>query len=168
MVILERAPSFGKGRYSYFLRRAKSTKKHALGRAKSCRWQVFVRRRPPKQGELWTEWARRPCFKESAKPCDPAVQNICRILSFNFRRFGQAVTCTTKGRFLCFEPVRKGSSSADARPVLYPKRMAERKLTGADFWWNLLLHVIFGLWKRQGFRFKREDSWIFIRYIFWE
>ena len=26
-----------------------------LGRAKSCRWQVFVRRRPPKQGELRTD-----------------------------------------------------------------------------------------------------------------
>ena len=33
----------------------KVTKKHVLGRAKSCRWQVFVRRRPPKQGELRTD-----------------------------------------------------------------------------------------------------------------
>ena len=34
-----------------------------LGRAKSCRWQVFVRRRPPKQGELRTDVSKATMFQ---------------------------------------------------------------------------------------------------------
>ena len=41
----------------------KVTKKHVLGRAKSCRWQVFVRRRPPKQGELRTDVSKATMFQ---------------------------------------------------------------------------------------------------------
>ena len=41
----------------------KVTKKHVLGRAKSCRWQVFVRRRPPKQGELRTDVSKVTMFQ---------------------------------------------------------------------------------------------------------
>ena len=35
-----------------------------LGRAKSCRWQVFVRRRPPKQGELRTDVSKATMFQD--------------------------------------------------------------------------------------------------------
>ena len=41
----------------------KVTKKHVLGRAKSCQWQVFVRRRPPKQGELRTDVSKATMFQ---------------------------------------------------------------------------------------------------------
>ena len=41
----------------------KVTKKHVLGRAKSCLWQVFVRRRPPKQGELRTDVSKATMFQ---------------------------------------------------------------------------------------------------------
>ena len=41
----------------------KVTKKHTLGRTKSCRWQVFVRRRPPKQGELRTDVSKATMFQ---------------------------------------------------------------------------------------------------------
>ncbi len=34
-----------------------------LGRAKSCRWQVFVRLRPPKQGELRTDVSKATMFQ---------------------------------------------------------------------------------------------------------
>ena len=34
-----------------------------LGRTKSCRWQVFVRRRPPKQGELRTDVSKATMFQ---------------------------------------------------------------------------------------------------------
>ena len=37
--------------------------KSMLGRAKSCRWQVFVRRRPPKQGELRTDVSKATMFQ---------------------------------------------------------------------------------------------------------
>ena len=38
-------------------------RKKLLGRAKSCRWQVFVRRRPPKQGELRTDVSKATMFQ---------------------------------------------------------------------------------------------------------
>ena len=47
----------------YFLYFTKSRKKSLLGRAKSCRWQVFVRRRPPKQGELRTDVSKATMFQ---------------------------------------------------------------------------------------------------------
>ena len=50
---------------------AKRTKKQLLGRAKSCQWQVFVRRRPPKQGELRTDVSKATMFQGVGKPCDP-------------------------------------------------------------------------------------------------
>ena len=37
--------------------------KSTLGRAKSCQWQVFVRRRPPKQGELRTDVSKATMFQ---------------------------------------------------------------------------------------------------------
>ena len=41
----------------------RSRRKKLLGRAKSCRWQVFVRRRPPKQGELRTDVSKATMFQ---------------------------------------------------------------------------------------------------------
>ena len=42
---------------------ATATRIMLLGRAKSCRWQVFVRRRPPKQGELRTDVSKATMFQ---------------------------------------------------------------------------------------------------------
>ena len=42
---------------------AKRTKKQLLGRAKSCQWQVFVRRKPLKQGELRTDVSKATMFQ---------------------------------------------------------------------------------------------------------
>ena len=41
-----------------------------LGRAKSCQWQVFVRRRPPKQGELRTDVSKATMFQGDRRQKD--------------------------------------------------------------------------------------------------
>ena len=50
-----------------------------LGRAKSCRWQVFVRRRPPKQGELRTDVSKATMWggDEAAKDLIGFVRSCC-------------------------------------------------------------------------------------------
>ena len=50
-----------------------------LGRAKSCRWQVFVRRRPPKQGELRTDVSKATMFQgdRAAKDLIGFVRSFC-------------------------------------------------------------------------------------------
>ena len=45
-----------------------------LGRAKSCRWQVFVRRRPPKQGELRTDVSKATMFQGDGEALRPTIQ----------------------------------------------------------------------------------------------
>ena len=62
-------------RFCYFLRRAKSNAKSMLGRAKSCRWQVFVRRRPPKQGELRTDVSKATMFQGDGEALRPTIQS---------------------------------------------------------------------------------------------
>ena len=46
-----------------------------LGRAKSCRWQVFVRRRPPKQGELRTDVSKATMFQGVGEALQPTIQS---------------------------------------------------------------------------------------------
>ena len=46
-----------------------------LGRAKSCRWQVFVRRRPPKQGELRTDVSKATMFQGDDSVLRPTIQS---------------------------------------------------------------------------------------------
>ena len=45
-----------------------------LGRTKSCRWQVFVRRRPPKQGELRTDVSKATMFQGDGEALRPTIQ----------------------------------------------------------------------------------------------
>ena len=59
-----------------------------LGRAKSCRWQVFVRRRPPKQGELRTDVSKATMFQGDDSVLRPAIQSS---IEENFsRKFQQS------------------------------------------------------------------------------
>ena len=60
----------------------KVTKKHVLGRAKSCLWQVFVRRRPPKQGELRTDVSKATMFQGDDSVLRPAIQISARFVAF--------------------------------------------------------------------------------------
>ena len=58
-----------------------------LGRAKSCQWQVFVRRRPPKQGELRTDVSKATMFQgereqKHAKRAAPTGANFLLVRKF--------------------------------------------------------------------------------------
>ena len=67
----------------YLLYFTKSRKKLLLGRAKSCRWQVFVRRRPPKQGELRTDVSKATMFQGVDSVLRPAIQISARYMIFS-------------------------------------------------------------------------------------
>ena len=54
-----------------------------LGRAKSCRWQVFVRRRPPKQGELRTDVSKATMFQGDDYVLRPTIQIAGRYVIFS-------------------------------------------------------------------------------------
>ena len=77
-----------------------------LGRAKSCQWQVFVRRRPPKQGELRTDVSKATMFQgdRAAKDLIGLVQSFG--LSVLIRGL-QNLDSPCKGTVLFFSLVRK-------------------------------------------------------------
>ena len=96
-----------------------------LGRAKSCQWQVFVRRRPPKQGELRTDVSKATMFQgdRGLRPSGlpGTIQISARFVAVVkvtgvHQVTGCAGNCKLSGyRRLGFESVRKGSRRADAR-----------------------------------------------------
>ena len=55
-----------------------------LGRAKSCQWQVFVRRRPPKQGELRTDVSKATMFQGVDSVLRPRFKALSEILLEKF------------------------------------------------------------------------------------
>ena len=102
---------FPKGkRFCVLFASAKRTKKQLLGRAKSCQWQVFVRRRPPKQGELRTDVSKATMFQGEREqrhaqraaptgacfPCNGKLPKGRRVDSFCFCKKNQ------KARYACF------------------------------------------------------------------
>ena len=50
-----------------------------LGRTKSCRWQVFVRRRPPKQGELRTDVSKATMFQGDGEALRPRFKALPEV-----------------------------------------------------------------------------------------
>ena len=58
----------------------KKYRKNTLGRAKSCQWQVFVRRRPPKQGELRTDVSKATMFQGVDSVLRPRFKALPEIL----------------------------------------------------------------------------------------
>ena len=64
-----------------------------LGRAKSCRWQVFVRRRPPKQGELRTDVSKATMFQGDGEALRPTIQSSAGS------NFAEIVGGTCRNRF---------------------------------------------------------------------
>ena len=122
---LRRAESrFGKPRSSLRRERIvtfcvvqKVTKKHVLGRAKSCQWQVFVRRRPPKQGELRTDVSKATMFQgdRGLRPSglpgtiqSSAGEDFSKV----FRRHEPKPAFRTKRRRKGFESVRGSDVTA--------------------------------------------------------
>ena len=111
---------------------AKRTKKQLLGRAKSCQWQVFVRRRPPKQGELRTDVSKATMFQGVDYVLRPRFKTLRKNFFVTFPAFVSKPVCSATHFFGCFEPVRKGYCSADARLMFFGKGLPHCKLTGAS------------------------------------
>ena len=124
--------------------------KSTLGRAKSCQWQVFVRRRPPKQGELRTDVSKATMFQGDDSVLRPAIQISARFVIFAEVAGHHHVTGGTENRKvsgyrrLGFESVRKGGYTSDARLRIFEKERAFCKLTVADDIRKGLLHVSLG------------------------
>ena len=55
-----------------------------LGRAKSCQWQVFVRRRPPKQGELRTDVSKATMFQGDDSVLRPRFKALSKKILAKF------------------------------------------------------------------------------------
>ena len=86
--------------------------------------------------------------KSSPEGCDPLDSGdgskLYRIVFFViFPFFVPISVCGETHFFGCFEPVRKGYCSADARPIFFENGVLYYKLTGASRIRKDRLHVIF-------------------------
>ena len=98
----------------------KVTKKHVLGRAKSCLWQVFVRRRPPKQGELRTDVSKATMF-----------QGVDSVLRPRFKALSKKISAelsggTCRNRFFAQNGSEKALNRCDVRAL--QREELERRL----------------------------------------
>ena len=116
----------------YFLRCAKSNTKSTCSDVQKVASGKFLC-----VGDRWNRencermWARRPCFKESTPSCDLGSK-LYRL--YFFVTFPALVPTPAYGAtrfFGCFEPVRKGCCSTDARLMFFKNGMSYCKLTGA-------------------------------------
>ena len=87
-----------------------------LGRAKSCQWQVFVRRRPPKQGELRTDVSKATMFQGDDSVLRPAIQSSAENI------FGEASGGTSRNRFFAQDSGEKALNRCEV-PVLQRKEL---------------------------------------------
>ena len=99
-------------------------RKSTLGRAKSCLWQVFVRRRPPKQGELRTDVSKATMFQgdRAAK----GFKFVCVKLFFGWAdsRFGKPRISFLEGfNFVRAKPPLRRAESRFAEPRDFPERV---------------------------------------------
>ena len=66
------------------------------------------------------------------KPCDPGSKLYGKIFFVTFLTFVPKPVYGATRFFGCFEPVRKGYCSADARPIFFENGKPHYKLTGAN------------------------------------
>ena len=89
-----------------------------LGRAKSCQWQVFVRRRPPKQGELRTDVSKATMWGETR--AEKGFNFVCAKLLFCVLIRGlQNLRTPCKGNGFWYF-LRRAKSTAKTRRGLRP------------------------------------------------
>ena len=105
-----------------------------LGRAKSCRWQVFVRRRPPKQGELRTDVSKATMF-----------QGVDSVLRPRFKALSKKILAecsngTSRNRLFAQNGGEKALNRCEV-PALQHKIRAKSKRT-AVFFANSRLRVV--------------------------
>ena len=87
-----------------------------LGRAKSCRWQVFVRQRPPKQGELRTDVSKATMFQGDDSVLRPTIQSSAG------NNIGKASDGTSRNRFFAQNGGKKALNRCEA-PALQRKEL---------------------------------------------
>ena len=109
--------------------------KELLGRAKSCRWQVFVRRRPPKQGELRTDVSKATMWGETRAEKGFNFVSAKPPLRRAESRFGKPRCSLQRERVVTFCVVQKVTKKhAGLRPAtsiqISARYMAFAEMTG--------------------------------------
>ena len=100
-----------------------------LGRAKSCQWQVFVRRRPPKQGELRTDVSKATMFQGDRGLRPSGLRGRFKALSEKIlAKFSDG---TSRNRFFAQNGGEKALNRCDV-PALQRKEL-ERRLKEKPF-----------------------------------
>ena len=93
----------------------RSRRKKLLGRAKSCRWQVFVRRRPPKQGELRTDVSKATMFQGDRGLRPSGLPGTIQSSAGN--TFGEVSSGTSRTRFFAQNGGEKALNRCDVRAL---------------------------------------------------
>ena len=101
----------------------KKYRKNTLGRAKSCQWQVFVRRRPPKQGELRTDVSKTTMFQGDQGLRPSGLPGT--IQSSVENTFGDTSDGTSRNRFFAQNGGEKALNRCDV-PALQRKDLERR------------------------------------------
>ena len=87
-----------------------------LGRAKSCQWQVFVRRRPPKQGELRTDVSKATMLQGDDSVLRPRFKALSEKILAEFS------DGTSRNRFFAQNGGEKALNRCDV-PALQRKEL---------------------------------------------
>ena len=95
-----------------------------LGRAKSCRWQVFVRRRPPKQGELRTDVSKATMFQGDRGLRPSGLRGRFKALSKKI--LAEFSGNTSRNRFFAQNGGEKALNRCEVRVLL--RKELERRL----------------------------------------
>ena len=82
-----------------------------LGRAKSCQWQVFVRRRPPKQGELRTDVSKATMFQGVDSVLRPRFKALSKKL------LAELSDGTSRNRFFAQDGGEKALNRCEVRAL---------------------------------------------------
>ena len=88
--------SLQRERFLVLFAACKKYRKNTLRRAKSCQWQVFVRRRPPKQGELRTDVSETTMFQGDRGLRTSGLRGRFKALSKKISAKLSGGTCRTR------------------------------------------------------------------------
>ena len=117
------------------------------------RGKLPARQEVPERGRFYVLFASTKRTKSSPEGCDPLDSGdgskLYRIVFFViFPFFVPISVCGETHFFGCFEPVRKGYCSTDARPLLFENKLLYSKLTVVSRiqkGWLLVIFVAVGI-----------------------
>ena len=127
-----------------------------LGRAKNCQWQVFVRRRPPKQGELRTDVSKATMFQgereqKHAKRAAPTGANFLLVRKFpKGRRVYSFCFCKKNQKAAGVSPCDPGSNRRSKQCFYWNDRLSSGN--------RLCANHYFAQYRRQWFEPLRTPS----------